>query len=64
MRKDKVSEVGGDKIFFCDRCGYNASLEEAEFERESVNLDQEMKEFMMIDQPEWVCTMDDIVQAL
>jgi prolyl-tRNA synthetase len=62
VREDKVGEVGGDKIFLCDRCGYKAGLEEAEFERESVNLDQEMKDFMIIDQPEWVCTMDDMVR--
>lgn len=62
VREDKVGEAGGDKIFLCDRCGYQAGLEEAEFDRESVNLDQEMKEFMMIDQPEWVCTMDDMAR--
>jgi prolyl-tRNA synthetase len=62
VREDKVGEVGGDKIFLCDHCSYQAGLEEAEFERESINFDQEIKEFTMIDQPEWVCTMDDMVK--
>ena len=62
LREDKVSGSGSDKLIICDHYGYIAGLEEAEFERESINLDQEMKEFIMIDQPEWVCTMDDMIR--
>jgi prolyl-tRNA synthetase len=62
VREDKIYAAGSDQIVTCDSCDYRANLDEAEFVREEVNLDEEMKEFMMIDQPEWVCTMDDNVE--
>ena len=59
VREDKIYAAGSDQIVICDSCDYRANLAEAEFVREEVNMGEEMKEFMMINQPEWVCTMDD-----
>ena len=59
VREERVYAAGGESIMICDGCGYAASLADAEFVREPINMDEEMKPFMMIDQPEWVCTMDD-----
>jgi len=50
----------GDNIYFvCDNCGYAANIEKAEFERLPINLDEEIKPFQIISQPEWVKTMED-----
>jgi len=54
--------AGGDKVIMCDKCGYMANVECAEFERKGVNEDQEMKSMEVVDQPEWVCTMEDNVK--
>ncbi|MEA3357574.1 MAG: aminoacyl--tRNA ligase-related protein [Patescibacteria group bacterium] len=62
IHEDKVFSAGGDKIVMCDRCDYKANVEKAEFVREEVNMDQELKEFKIVDQPEWVCTMDENVE--
>ncbi|MBN2100688.1 hypothetical protein JW710_02235 [Candidatus Dojkabacteria bacterium] len=62
VREDKVFSAGGDKIVMCDRCGYKANVEKAEFVRDSVNIDEEEKPFEIIEQPEWVCTMDENVE--
>ncbi|MGQ9648233.1 MAG: proline--tRNA ligase, partial [Thermodesulfobacteriota bacterium] len=62
VREDKIYAPGSDQIVICDSCDYRANLAEVEFVREEVNMGEEMKEFMMIDQPEWVCTMDDNVE--
>lgn len=62
VREDKIYAAGSDQIVICDSCNYRTDLEDAEFVRERVNQHEEMKEFMMIDQPEWVCTMDDNVE--
>lgn len=62
IREDKVFSAGGDKIVMCDRCGYQANVEKAEFVREEVNMNEELKDFMIVEQPEWVCTMEDNVQ--
>ncbi len=59
VREEKVYAAGGESIMICDSCGYASSLADAEFAREPVNMDEDIKPFMMIDQPEWVCTMDD-----
>jgi prolyl-tRNA synthetase len=61
VRKDKISVEGNERIMVCDHCSYRADLKEAEFVREKVNLGEEMKELMMVAQPEWVNTMDDNV---
>lgn len=62
IREDKSFSAGGDKIVMCDRCDYKANVEKAEFVREEVNMDEEMKPFDIITQPEWVCTMDDNIE--
>ncbi len=50
----------GDQTFFvCEKCGYAANIEKCEFQREGFNLEEKEKTFKIIDQPEWVCTMDD-----
>lgn len=54
-------EFGEDTILVCD-CGYKANKEKAEFIREPVNLEEEEKPFQIIEQPEWVMTMDDNVK--
>lgn len=62
VREDKIFSPGADKIVMCDRCEYKANVEKAEFVRDSVNMDEEMKKFKIIDQPEWVCTMEDNIE--
>lgn len=53
----------GDQTYFvCDKCGYAANAEKAEFERAALNPDEKAKPFKIIDQPEWVCTMEDNVK--
>lgn len=56
------SSFGDQTYFVCDKCGYAANLERAEFERVAINPDEEVKTFKIIDQPEWVKTMDDNVK--
>jgi len=56
------SEAGEDYFLTCNRCGYAANKERAEFVREDINLNEEMKPFKIIEQPEWVETMDDNVK--
>lgn len=56
------SEAGEDYFLVCDRCGYAANKERAEFVREAVNLEEEMRPFQIIEQPEWVTTMEDNVK--
>ena len=60
-REDKIYAAGSEKIVVCDHCDYRANIDEAEFISEKINMDEEIKEFMMVDQPEWVCTMEDNV---
>jgi len=59
VREERVYAPGGESIMICDHCRYAASPVDAEFVREPVGMEEEMKSFMMIEQPEWVCTMDD-----
>ncbi|MFC1727508.1 proline--tRNA ligase [Patescibacteria group bacterium] len=55
--------ASGDQAFFtCDACGYTANIEKAEFKRKAQNPDEKPKSFKIIDQPEWVKTMDDNVE--
>jgi len=54
-----LSEAGESKIFICDKCGYAASEERAEFERVDLTPNEEEKPFEIIEQPEWVTTMED-----
>jgi len=55
-------EIGDDRFLVCNQCGYAANKERAEFVREDINLDEEMKPFKIIAQPEWVMTMEDNVK--
>ncbi len=54
-------EWGDDTILTCD-CGYSANKEKAEFMREDVNSNEEEKPLEVINQPEWVESMDDNVK--
>lgn len=59
----QVESSDGDQTYFvCDKCGYAANIEKAEFERVPINLDEKEKPFEVIDQPEWVCTMEDNIK--
>lgn len=59
IHEHKAFAVGDEEIMICDRCGHKALLDFAEFLREPVNMEEEIKPLRMIDQPEWVETMDD-----
>lgn len=53
----------GDQVYFvCDKCGYAANIEKAEFERLPVNPEEKLKPFKIIKQPEWVYTMEDNIK--
>lgn len=56
------SEDGDQTYFTCDKCGYAANIEKAEFERVPLNPEEKLKPFEIIDQPEWVCTMEDNIK--
>lgn len=56
------ADVGEDSIFVCDKCGYAANIEKAEFKRIDLTPKEKMKPFKIIDQPKWVNTMDDNVK--
>jgi len=55
------ASVGEDTIARCS-CGYDANLEQAEFDRGDVNLDEPQKPMEITSQPEWVETMDDNIK--
>ncbi len=58
-----VESPHGDNTYLvCDSCDYSANQEKAEFVREQKNPDEEIKEFEIIDQPEWVLTMEDNIK--
>jgi len=54
-------DFGEDTILTCG-CSYRANREKAEFVRENINLDEEEKSMEIVDQPEWVESMDDNVK--
>lgn len=56
------SSHGDQNYFICNRCGYAANIERAEFKRIPLNPEEKEKTFKIIDQPEWVKTMDDNVK--
>lgn len=59
----QVESPFGDQTYFvCNQCGYGANAERTEFIRELLNTNEEEKEYKIIDQPEWVQTMDDNVK--
>jgi prolyl-tRNA synthetase len=57
-----MTGIGEDKVLQCKSCGYIANVEKAEFEREEKNPKEKVKPLKIIDQPEWVYTMDDNVK--
>ncbi len=52
---------GEDTILTCE-CGYRANREKAEFVREEINLSELEKPMEIVDQPEWVESMEDNVK--
>lgn len=54
-------DCGEDTIFVCE-CGYAANRERAEFVRRDVNLKEEEKPLEIVEQPEWVESMEDNVK--
>lgn len=54
-------DYGEDIILTCE-CGYRANKEKAEFVREEINLSEKEKPFQIIEQPEWVETMEENVK--
>lgn len=56
----QVESPNGDQTYFvCDKCGYAANIEKAEFERIDLNPKEEVRPFKIIKQPKWVCTMEE-----
>jgi prolyl-tRNA synthetase len=55
-------EAGEDKIAKCDTCDYAANLEKAEFIREEVNKDEELKEYQEVELPAHVGKIKDLVE--
>ncbi len=53
------SEVGESRYFVSEDGSYIAHEDVARFKREMMNPDDEMLPFQIIEQPEWVKTMDD-----
>lgn len=53
------SEVGESRYFVSEDGSYIAHEDVARFKREMINPDDEMLPFQIIEQPEWVKTMDD-----
>lgn len=59
----QVESADGDQVYFvCDKCGYAANIEKANFTRGLLNPKEKIKPFKIIDQPEWVQTMEDNVK--
>ena len=55
------TDAGEDTIVKCD-CGYAANLEKAATIYQPFNLDEEIKPFEIVSQPEWVKTMEDNIK--
>lgn len=53
------SEVGETKYLEAEDGSYLAHEDVAQFYREPINLDEQIKEIEVVDQPEWVKTMED-----
>ena len=56
------SPAGEDYFLLCQKCGYAANKERAEFVRKKINFKEKMKPLKIIKQPEWVETMEDNVK--
>lgn len=58
-----VDHPKGDQTYFvCDHCDYAANAEKVEFRRENLTPKEKEKPFKIVDQPTWVCTMEDNVK--
>lgn len=55
------ADVGEDTAVVCN-CGYKANLEKAEFVRNNVNLNEEVRPMEIISQPKWVESMEDNIK--
>jgi len=53
------AEVGESKYFTTEDGSYIAHEDVAEFIRDEINMDEDIKPFEIVDQPEWVQTMED-----
>lgn len=59
----QVESKDGDQVYLvCGKCGYAANVEKAEFTCMPLNPEEEEKPMETVDQPEWVCTMEDNVK--
>lgn len=56
------AEFGEDTIVKCDKCGYAANLEKAEFTRKDVNKDEEVKPYGEVALPTEVATIKELVE--
>ncbi len=56
------TEIGDNAYFICDQCGYSASLEKAQPWQVPLNPKEKIQAFKIIDQPKWVCTMEDNIK--
>jgi prolyl-tRNA synthetase len=54
------SEVGESTFFVSEDESYVAHEDVAKFKRDEINIDEEEKPFEIIEQPEWVKTMEDV----
>src|SRR3989338_5164783 len=57
-----VEFAAGETVFLNDGGKYSAHIDVAKFERGEINLTEKEKPFQIINQPEWVQTMEDNVK--
>lgn len=59
----QVESSDGDQVYFvCDKCDQAANIERAEFLRQPLNPKEKEKPFKIVEQPEWVYTMEDNIK--
>jgi len=59
----QVESSDGDQVYFvCDQCGQAANIERAEFLRQPLNPKEKEEPFKIVEQPEWVYTMEDNIK--
>lgn len=56
------NENGDNTFFVCGSCGYSANKEKCAFFGPKINPDEKIKPFKIIDQPQWVMTMNDNIK--
>lgn len=57
-----LADFGEDSVISCDFCGYAANMERAEFVREEVNKDEEVKKYEVVKLPKKVATIKQLVE--